>query len=277
MTPRWAASTAVILWAAATAATQAPDLSTRALVASAAKYVAGYAVQFKYLIADEVYTQRVLDDRGEQIAVRRMTGELFLAFIPADREWIAVHDVAEVDGRPVTDREDLQRLLKQGEFSRVAALVANRNAGFNIGAVRRNFNEPTLPLLLFDPKRIRGVAFDRRDVVREPEATRVTLAFTERDRPTLIRTVRGAPIFTKGEILIDAATGRVERTALELKDGDIQAQLITDYALDDNVKLWVPSVFTERYQGKVTGRREVIECEARYSNYRRFEVTGRIK
>lgn len=264
-------------WLVAAAAAQSPDLSTRSLVASAARYVVDYQVQFKFLVADETYTQRVFDARGNAIAERRMTGELFLTFIPADAEWIAVHDVAEVDGRPVIDRDDLRQVLRQGEISRVAQLVANRNAAFNIGGVRRNFNEPTLPLLLFGARRVGGVSFDRRAVVRTADAARVTLAFTERERPTLIRTARGGPIFTKGEIVLDAATGRIERTSLQLKDDDIEARLTTEYAPDDKLKLWVPTVFSERYEGKIEGQRQVILCEARYTNYRRFEVTGRIK
>ena len=41
--------------------------------------------------------------------------------------------------------------------------------------------------------------------------------------------------------------------------------------------MWVPSVFTERYERDSRSGRELIVCEAKYSNYRRFEVTGRIK
>ena len=256
---------------------QTPDLSTKSLVAASVAYVADYEGKFKFLVADETYTQQILDANGRAIGRRRMEGELFLVFIPADDTWIAVHDFATVDGRPVPNRDDLRALLQKGEVTRVAQWIADRNAAFNIGTIRRNFNEPTLPLLLLGAKRVKGVSFDRRDVVRGAEGTRVTLSFTERDRPTLVRSARGSAIYAKGEMILDAATGRVERTMMELKDGNIVARLSTDYAREDRLEMWVPSVFTERYESSARGHRELIVCEAKYTNYRRFEVTGRIK
>jgi hypothetical protein len=47
--------------------------------------------------------------------------------------------------------------------------------------------------------------------------------------------------------------------------------------LDPKVNLWVPAVFKERYEQKLDRGVEIIECEARYSNYRRFVGTARIK
>lgn len=253
------------------------DLSPRALAAAAATYVADYQAKFKFLVAEETYTQATFDAQHRQTRTRRMTGELFLAFIPADAVWIAVHDVAVVDGTPVADREDLRLLLRQGEFSSVAKRVADRNEQFNIGGVRRNFNEPTLPLLVLDPRRLRRVSFDRKAIEQDAGTTQVRLAFAERERPTLVRSARGMPLFSKGELTIDAKTGRVERTAIELVDAGIRARLTTVYALEAKLDMWVPVTFAERYEVTRGRKREVIECEARYTNYRRFEVTGRIK
>jgi hypothetical protein len=261
---------------AVTAQRAEPDVSTRSVVGAAAAYVRDYQAQLRFVVADETYIQEAVRMPGGRQR-REMTGELFLAYIPGDTEWIAVHDVAFVDGAPVTDREALRTLLQQGEVSRVAQLVANRNAAFNIGTIRRNFNEPTLPLLLLGPKRVNGVDFDRRKVERLGDTARVTLAFTDRGRPTLIRTPRGGQIRSTGELVIDAASGRVERTALRIDHDNIEAGQSTVYTLDDKINLWVPSVFREQYLGQDKGVKEMIVCEARYTNYRRFEVTGRIK
>jgi len=252
------------------------DTSARAVMAAAQKYVEQYQSDFKFLVADETYLQRVQGAAGGSTLERRITGELFLTYLAVDHVWIAVHDFARVDGQPVQDREDLARLLQKGEVTNVARRVADRNATFNIGHVQRNFNEPTLPLLLLTPKRARSLDVERRAVSGSGPGTNVTLAFTERERPTLVRG-RTGQLFGKGELVVDAATGRVERTLLNFKDGDIVARLTTEYAPDDRLKLWVPSVFTEHYEGNPGGRREVIDCEARYTNYRRFEVTGKIK
>ena len=256
---------------------QAPlNTSTKAVVAAASAYVADYQSQLRFVVADETYTQEATRERGGTER-RLMTGELFLVFLAGDNEWIAVHDVAEVDGQKVTDRDGLRALLQKGEVSRVAKLVANRNAAFNIGGINRNFNEPTLPLLLLAPQRVGTVSFDRRRVERTEQGARITLSFTDRGRPTLIRSARGGQIHSTGEMIVDAATGRIERTMIRLENEDIVAALSTEYTLDDKLKLWVPAVFNEAYSGRVGGVRETIRCEARYTNYRRFEVTGRVK
>ena len=256
---------------------QAPlNTSTKAVVAAASAYVVDYQSQLRFVVADETYTQDVTREPGGK-EHRVMSGELFLVFLAGDNEWIAVHDIAEVDGRKVTDRDGLRALLQQGEVSRVAKLVANRNAAFNIGGINRNFNEPTLPLLLLGPPRVGTVSFDRRRVDRTEQGARITLSFTDRGRPTLIRGARGGQIYSTGELIVDAATGRVERTLIRLEHGDIVAALSTEYTLDDKLNLWVPAVFNETYSGRVGGVRETIRCEAKYTNYRRFEVTGRVK
>src|SRR6266849_10206218 len=78
---------------------QDPDTSVKAVTAAAAAYLAEYQKQFSFLLADEEYVQQVFDQSGRETARRRMTGESFLTFVPADRAWISVHDVAEVDGK----------------------------------------------------------------------------------------------------------------------------------------------------------------------------------
>ena len=257
---------------------QKPDLSTSALVASAAKYVADYQEEFKFLLADEEYVQRVYSSAGNVIQERRLKGELFLMFLPGDGEWIAVHDFKEVDGEPVPDREDVRALLQKGEVRGTAGRIAGTNARFNIGRLGRNFNEPTLPLLLLNKKRVQDVDFDRDRVVTEDGRTRVTLRFKERDRQALVRNaITTEPIHAKGLLTIDALTGRVERTEFEIDVNQTKSRLVTEYKPDEKLKLWVPVLFRERYDDARGPERQVIQCEARYTNYRRFEVTGRIK
>jgi hypothetical protein len=254
-----------------------PDLSTRALVASAAQYVATYQEEFKFLLADEDYVQRVYSSNGRLLQERRLTGELFLTFLPGDAEWIAVHDFKEVDGRPVPDREDVRALLQKGDVRGTAARIAEKNARFNIGRLGRNFNEPTLPLLLLHRKRVQDIDFDRDRVVTEGGRTRVTLRFKERDQALVRNAITTDPIYAKGLLTIDALTGRVERTEFEIDINLTKSRLVTEYEPDEKLNLWVPVRFRERYDDARERERQVIQCEARYTNYRRFEVTGRIK
>jgi hypothetical protein len=265
----------LVLRPEATQALQQPDLSVKALVAAASAYVADYEKTFAFLIADEAYSQTRTNTRNE-IENRVLQSELFLTFLPADDEWVAVRDVMEVDGEPVEHRENLRALLAKGDELRgVVRQVIERNARYNIGNLTRNFNEPTLPLLLVADKRVGDVRFERKGVTRDGGATLVTLAFAERGRPTLVRGPAGSMPAT-GEFVVEAGTGVVRRTMFALDQGGVRVRLTTEYAQHPTLKLWLPSVFNERYE-TLGSMREVILCQATYTNYRRFDVTARIK
>ncbi len=250
-----------------------PDLSVKSLVAASTKYVAAYEREFAFLLANETYNQQRLRATA-LVESRALESEMFLTFLPADDEWVAVRDVLKVDGEPVPAREDLRTLLgSKAEFRGLIAQIVDRNARYNIG-IRRNFNEPTLPLLLMDDKRVRDVKFERGPVVKEAHATLVTLLFSERGRPTLVRGPEGS-MPASGEIVVEAGTGVVRRTRFELERAGVKVRLTTSYARDEKLGLWLPSTFTERYETSPT--QELVLCEATYSNYRRFEVNARIK
>ncbi len=267
---------AVAISAGNVADRQTVDVSTTAIVAAASRYVQDYESKFKFVIADETYTQVLYDESRQPTATRRMTGELFLTFLQGDEAWIAVHDFKEVDGVPVPGREDLRALLQKGETASIVRDVLARNARFNLGRITRNFNEPTFALLVLEPARVKRFAFNREEVLTTGDTTRVRLSFQERDRPTLIGNDRGKPVYARGELTIDASTGRIDHSVIELVDGKMSARLTTTYAADEKLEMWVPVKFAERYE-RTNDDHELIQCEAFYTNYRRFETTARIK
>jgi hypothetical protein len=253
------------------------DLTAEGVVAAASKYVEEYQRAFSFLVADEEYVQRLAEDKVPK-ATRWIRGELFMTYLPVDGEWITVHDAIEVDGRPVANREDLRRLLQTGDAGSIVERVANHNAQFNIGTVTRNFNEPTLPLLILEARRVGNSRFRRQLVAEDGPATIVTVSFEERDRPTLIGSASGGPVFAKGSFDIEAGTGRVRRSRFELEDDRVKGTLDTTYAHEPRLDLWVPTVFREVYELRHrSGKQEVVIAESAYRNYRRFEATGRIK
>ncbi len=145
--------------------------------------------------------------------------------MPDARHWIAVHDIADVDGAPVADRDDLAELLERSPVDAVAARIIARNARFNIGAVVRNFNEPMLPLLVFDPLYVDGFTFARASAAAAPGAA--TLTFREHGPGTLVRDRNGGDVPARGDLDIDVGSGRVERTHLSLRDGPVTADIVT--------------------------------------------------
>jgi hypothetical protein len=285
----------VVLLAAVGAITtaQTVDTSVNGVLAAADAYLLRYQKQLTFLLADEQTTQEAINWRGETSARRRTSGDLFVAFVPADREWVAVHDIAHVDGQPTEGHEDVRRLLERDTVAGVARQLVERNARFNIGAVRRNFNEPTLGLLVLEPRRRSHFKFERTRVDRSGDTTVVTLAFRETERPTLIQS-EGRAVYSTGEVSIEAGTGRIRRTFVELKIQGIvnarstatthstSAQLTTVYERDPKLDLWLPATFTERYEQEARNPRratirDIVKCVSIYTNWRRFAAISNFR
>lgn len=252
------------------------DTSVKGLVAAASGYLSGYQKQLSFLLADEQITQRVFDEQGREIRQRTMRGEFFVTY--ATGNWTSVHDVAEVDGQAVIGRSDLRQLLQREPLPALGRRLIERNAAFNIGSITRNFNEPTLALLILDPIRRSQFTFDRTRVERDGGAEVATLRFKEKGRPTLVRGMDGRDVSSTGDLTIEAGTGRIRETFMQFTHGPVVARLITTYARDSKLDVWVPVTFEERYErGSGPRPHEVIVCETTYSNYRRFEVDIRIR
>ncbi len=254
-----------------------PDTSARAVVNKAAAFVKGYQEALKFVIADEATVQEIFDTDGDRVARRETSGDFFLAYVPAEGGWLSVRDIVTVDGVPVQQRDNLRLLLSRGSFARIGRQIADRNARFNIGAIDRNFNDPMLALVILDNKNRDRFRFSRRTVEQTPDGPVVSVAFTERDRPTLVRGSDGSQIFATGEMTIEATTGRLRQTTITLKDVGTQASMTTVFAEHEIVQLWLPRFLTERYEHTTSRLRELVVAESAYTNYRRFGVSVIIK
>lgn len=254
-----------------------PETSAKAVIARAVAYIEDYQKAWEFVLADEINVQEVVDARGRRVAQRETSGDFFLSYIPADGRWLSVRDVAVVDGVPVENREDLRQLLSRGSFARIGRQLADHNARYNLGSIERNFNDPMLALVILDDRHRSRFRFRRRSVERTEATTLVTVEFTERDRPTLVRGTDGRQIFSTGELVIEVATGRLRRSVITLKDRTITASLTTVFTENDKLGLWLPASLTERYEGTTDRQREIVAAESRYANYRKFDVKIIIK
>ena len=251
--------------------------SAKDVVKAATAYVEAYQQQLTSIVADESYLQEIREPVApdpQNPRSRQIAGEMFFMF--ADGQWLAIRDPALVDGRPVSGRTSAQVALRSRSAGDVARVFIEQNARWNIGRISRNFNEPTLALLVAASAHVSRFKFDRKAVVRTPEATLVTLAFTEKERPTLIRYLDGEPAYSKGLLVVEAETGRIRRTEFRVDVRGVRVEFITDYMHDQKLGMWVPSTFRERYE-RVRGDRELIVCQAVYANYRRFDTSARVK
>src|SRR5262245_25365077 len=252
-------------------AAKPPDTSAKAVTTLASKYLDEYTTRLEAVVADETYIQETFASVGVRTASRMIKGELNLAFLPADRTWIAVRDPIEGDDEPVADRQSVSALLLRSNLQSVVGDVMRSNSRFNIGRLTRTFSEPTLALLVVDKQRISNFSFKREEVVTDGPTTLVTVSFTEGKRGTIVRTIAGVPIPSKGELVIDAATGRVRATHMMFKNDETTADLRTTYMPEPRLQLWVPSVFAEHYEGQPEGLKEIVTGRAQYTNYRRWE------
>ena len=252
----------------------APDTSIGAVVAAAAAYVHAYQDQLTSVLAHETYRQEVT--RGPGIphgpTARTLTSDVFFAFTPADHYWLAVRDVAEVDGRLVEDHQDIRALLASTSVTNLAMSLKAANAKFNIGEIVRNFNEPTFSLRVFDDLYRPVIKFDRKSVKREANAVVVTLAFEEKQEPVLIHDPAGKPVLSHGTLVVEAGTGRVRSAALQANLGKLKLSLTTVYEMDAHLGVLVPAQFNEQYAFDDRNLGEQVTCDATYSDYRKFET-----
>ena len=177
---RFGASLAMVVvsLAASALAPQQPDVSEKAVVAAGASYVASYQKLLTSILADETYNQEIVEQTPrdpEMPRTRRMKSEIFFMFAPARHDWMTVRDVLSVDGRAVQDRPDLREALRTLPAYRVAETFKTHNSRYNIGRTFRNFNEPTLSLLVLDDHHRARFSFSRRRVERAGDATLVVL------------------------------------------------------------------------------------------------------
>ena len=267
--------------------------SLQAVVEGAAAYVKEYQRALTAVLADEDYQQQIVAQtpRDESMPrVRRLRSEVFFMFAPASGDWMAMRDVVSLDGTAVVERPNLREALRTLPPIEVARTFKSYNSRFNLGKVSRNFNEPTLSLLLLDDRYRSHVQFTRKGVQKSRDGVWVTIGFAEVPGPqTLIRDLSQSPVVSKGEFVVEAGTGRIKQAQMVTVIGATTVEMTTMYAPDERLAMWVPVSFAERYQ---SGKKieiapdprinlpttfEEIRCLATYKNYRRFEVKVIIK
>jgi len=267
----------------------APDLQT--VLARVGDYVERYQGQLSVLVADEEYTQRVTGRRPGAVDPRRrvdatgepderhLRSEFALVRVSDERRWLwlAFRDVLEVDGRPAADHGDrLRRLFVEAPADALAQAraIAGESARYNIGAVERTINVPTLALEFLAGSFQERVRYRKRaeEVVGGQPVW--LIAFEERARPTLIRRPNGGDIRARGLAWVEPATGHVLRTQLDPDMGGGEVSHISvSYARDARLDLLVPVEMSERYdtsRGLITGR-------AVYTNFRQFVTSVRVR
>lgn len=250
------------------------------LAVKAGEYVADFERRFGSMVAEERYEQSVRPSfnaaglRGSRSTPAQQTvlvSDFLLVQVPGEG-WMPFRDVFERDGEKVRDREArLAKLFIDGSSRSAieqAKSIMAEGARYNIGAVERNVNLPTLSLaFLTDMHRSR---FDF-EVGKRSETDGTILEFKERTRPTYITTTGGRDLPVRGRFWVDEATGTVRRSELHAADTALEARIIVTYQRDAAAGLWVPARMDERYRRARDGSE--IYGTATYSKFRKFSVS----
>ena len=102
------------------------DNKTEELMAKSAAYVAQFVDQFSNVVAEETLVQETTIPRRK----RTMRSDFLLVRYPGDAQWQSFRDVAEVDGKPVRDKEErLTKLFLEPASSAVRRARELQEAG----------------------------------------------------------------------------------------------------------------------------------------------------
>ena len=263
---------------AASVAAQQPSLND--VLSRLDRYLRQYEQTLASVVAEERYTQAVsvkpLLDEPMEIQRRVLVSDYALARAPGGQTWTGFRDTFEVDGIPVRDREArLAALLASGsaESSAQALRIARENARYNIGeeVAARNINVPTVALDLAHPSNRSRFSFSRSGGETIDGVATWRLIYRERSRPTIIRDHEGRDRRARASLWLDPASGDVLRTILQW-DGIPNGSVTVTYQRDANIGALVPVRMVEQY------RRDglTVDGDAVYSNYRRFQTSGRV-
>jgi hypothetical protein len=216
-----------------------------------------------------------------------MVSDLLVLSTPGLQEpWLAFRDVIEVDGKEVPDRQ--QRLedlfLKSPRITgQLRRRLMAESARFNIGAITRNTNVPTMALQVLSATEQPRFSFRKAGDQRIEGIDTWEIEFEETKPPTLIRGGDGKDLLGHGKVWIEPSSGRVVETDFRAEDDAVklEIEMRVAYRPDDTLGILVPAKMTERYRVRLRpvttrerlARRSIeVNGEATYSNFRRFLV-----
>jgi hypothetical protein len=264
-----------------TSSAGAEQASLTSLLQQAADYTRHYEKRFAVIIGDEQYEQRAGSGpyRGPRgLRTRKMASEMMFLWLAHEQSWLSVRNVVSVDGDPIKDSQKrLDRLLSADAPIGVAHLRQLRNEGarYNIGTIRRNFNDPMFPLQFLESEAQHRFAFTLtgQETVDGIVTSKVT--FDEQVTPTFVQD--GKRDLSSHGIFWIAGDGRVLRTRFDVSNPvrALTATVIVDYRPDARLDMLVPVTMHEFYVASGMAP-EQIECTAHYSNFRQFETGGRL-
>jgi hypothetical protein len=262
-------------------AADTPKDLARLLVRSGS-YVREFQKSFAEVLSTETYQQTVRRTGIRAARTRQIESEMFFAAVGEGAASMTIRNVTRVDGRRVPDSHDrVMRALSSSRADRTESLraLAVEGARFNIGNVRRTFNDPTLALMFFASAMQARFQFVTDGSERIDGVLTYRIRFSEIVRPSVIRDDRDDLDTAVSGVAHLTEDGRIVRTELTVAIGSMtSARIRVRYRRDDNVEMLVPVSMDEDYRNDDGQARGVslISCTATYSDYQRFQTSARV-
>jgi hypothetical protein len=239
---------------------------TEELMAKTAAYVAQFVDQFSNVVAEETLIQETTIPRRK----RTMRSDFLLVRYPGDPQWQSFRDVAEVDAKPVRDKEErLTRLFLEPASNalRRARELQEAGARFNLLDIG-TLNNPLMVIAFLQDSYRERFRFTLAGLDKKLGPTVRQVQFQEWKVPTLIKGNGNQDIMSRGLVWIEEDTGRVVQTELRIGGRSSPISIITLYKFDDQLGINVPIEMRDWYPDGTGELRGV----ASYGRFRRFEV-----
>jgi hypothetical protein len=258
---------AILIGGVVTQPLAAQDKKVEELLSRTADYVARFVDGFSNVVAEETLVQETTIPRRK----RTMRSDYLLVRYPGDTQWQSFRDVAEVDGKPVRDKEErLTRLFLEPASSALRRARDLQEAGsrhnlLDIGTL----NNPLMVVAFLQDSYRDRFRFNLAGLDKKLGPTVRQVQFQEWKVPSLIKGNGNQDILTRGLVWIEEDTGRVVKTELRVGGRSAPISIITLYKFDDELGINVPIEMRDWYpdgSGEIRG-------VATYGRFRRFQVS----
>src|SRR3954447_22364532 len=285
---------AVSLGTALVVAAPAPPAGfTLAAVLDRAGWYLDYFVdEFENVVAEESYAQDssqllpTISPAGGRGAIapqtsaaemlrarhRDLRSDFLLVKSPETDALVPFRDVIQVDGITVRDRE--ARLAKlflttTSDMMAQAEHIREEGARYNLGNMRSTLGNPVLALGVLQQTYQARFRFSLGKEDKSFGPAVAVVDYREIGSPAMIRGEAGRDLPAHGRVWIEAATGRVLKTELQVEQPAVRATITTTFHGEERSGIAVPQEMREQYTFPNGAR---VNTVATYGRFRRFDV-----
>ncbi len=197
--------------------------------------------------------------------------------------WGSFHDVYEVDGKKVREREPrLERLFSGMPAAdaepQARGLTEGSDQRYNIGTALRDIDGPTLALMFLHPKNQSRFTWTLGGKRRFKSVEAVEIKFEEVARPTIVGQAGHEDLPASGRVWVDPAQGTLVRSETDFRFEPRRARafVATEYLLEPKLGTWVPGEVREEYDDLRGADSPLFgaptRATAQFSNFRRLSI-----